>query len=76
MCFSGVALVFIFSWLLMIAVVALFVSGGATYTEVCRPLLQPDSSSSVVRVSTTCSPDSVEFLGPVSALGKRDLIVN
>jgi len=49
--FSGVALVFIFSWLLMIAVVVLFVSGGATYTEVCHPLMRTSPSSCVIRVS-------------------------
>jgi len=49
-CFSGVALIFIFSWLLMIAVVVLFVTGGATYTELCQPLLTTEPSSGVVRV--------------------------
>ena len=29
---------FLFAWLLMVAVVVLFVSGGVGYTEVCRPL--------------------------------------
>ena len=51
---SGVALVFIFSWLLMIAVVLLFVTGGATYTEVCRPVSQPETPSGVIKVSSTC----------------------
>jgi len=52
LCFSGVALVFIFSWLLMLAVVLLFVTGGTTYSELCNPMLQTEPSSGVVRVST------------------------
>ena len=42
---------FIFSWLLMIAVVILFVTGGATYTEVCHPVVHKEPSSGVIRVS-------------------------
>lgn len=36
----------------MIAVVVLFVTGGTTYTELCRPMLHSDPPSGVVRVST------------------------
>jgi len=35
----------------MMAVVVLFVTGGATYTEICHPLVHNEPTSSVARVS-------------------------
>lgn len=46
----GVAFCFIFYWLLMAIIIALFLTGGVTYTEVCRPLFEK-SDSGVIKVS-------------------------
>ena len=48
---SGAALIFVFGAVLMIAVIILFITGGASYTEVCRPALDRDPPAGFIKVS-------------------------
>jgi len=45
--YSGVGFTFIFVWILMVAVVVVFVTGGVGYTEACRPVLREQNAGLV-----------------------------
>jgi len=47
---AGVGVTFLFAWLLMVAVVVLFVTGGVSYSEICRPAVQ-QKNTGLIRVA-------------------------
>lgn len=64
---SAVAFIFLLAWVLMIAVTVLFIVGGFTYTEACRPVVQLQPNSSFYKVN------NVYFLIYVSKIKLRYL---
>ena len=46
----SVSFIFLLSWLVMIVVMLLFVSGGFSYTDICRPAMNPQPNSSFYKV--------------------------